>query len=130
MTENQALPSVKIEIGGKEFSLLYSIYAFAKLKKVAGLNALKGEVDFLDPNHLLYFLWAGIISNHEQYDGDLIDGRPDATLARSLREIGSMLTIRNMNEIGSSLQSAFVNATASGEEVEKKSGGKKGEKKA
>jgi hypothetical protein len=129
MTENQALPSVKIEIAGKEFSLLYSIYAFAKLKKVAGLNALKGEVDFMDPNHLLYFLWAGLISNHEEFDGDLIDGRPDSQLSAALRNVGSMLTIRNMNEIGSSLQKAFTNATGTGKEEGEKAEGKKSAKK-
>lgn len=128
MTENQALPVVRIEIGGKEYSLLYSIYAFAKLKKVAGLNALKGEVDFMDPNHLLYFLWAGLISNHEEFDGELIDGRPDAKLAAAIRQVGSLLTIRDINEIGTSLQKAFINATGAATET-KKGEGKKGEKK-
>jgi hypothetical protein len=129
MTENQALPTVKIEIGGAEYSLLYSIYAFVKLQKVAGINALKGEVDFMDPSHLLYFLWAGIISHHEEFDGEMIDGRPDAKLAAALRTVGSMITISNMSRIGDSLRKAFQNATGSVSEEDKKGEGKKGGKK-
>ena len=61
MTENQALPTVKIQLGGEEYELYYPILALARLKRVWGINAMKGEVDFQDPTHLLYFLWAGLI---------------------------------------------------------------------
>lgn len=120
MSENQALPTVKVEIGGKEFILHYSIYAFAKLKKVAKINALKGEVDYQDPDHLLYFLWAGLISEHPELDGDMIDGKPDKALASALRQIGTALTIPSLNSIAARVKAAFNSATGMADE---KSGG-------
>ena len=72
MNENIALPKVKIMIGGEEFVLTFTLYAFAKLKKLFGINALKGELDFYDPEQALYFLWAGLISEQPQFDGTVI----------------------------------------------------------
>lgn len=129
MTENQALPGVGIELGGKEYQLIFTLYAFAKLKKVAQINALKGEVDFMDPSHLLYFLWAGLISNHPEFDGDLIDGKPDKSLSSALRTLGAQLTLQKMGEIGKSVREAFSEATTIPDEPEAE-GGKKKEKKA
>jgi hypothetical protein len=114
MTENQALPSVKIEINSKEYTLLYTLYAFAKLKKIGNLNALKGEVDFNDPEHVLYFLWSGLVSHHPELDGDLIDGKPDKNLAAALKDLGTYLTISKMNELGKAIREAFTAATRSG----------------
>lgn len=110
MTENQALPTVKVEIGGKEYILHYSIYAFAKLKKVAKINALKGEVDYQDPDHLLYFLWAGLISEQPELDGELVDGKPDKNLETALRQLGTALTIVKLNKIADLVKSAFNSA--------------------
>jgi hypothetical protein len=115
MTENQALPGVKVEIGGEEYTILFSLYAFAKLKKVIGINALKGEVDFYDPDHLLYFLWAGLITCHPDLDGELIEGRPDKQMQSALRKLGSQLTLDKMSKLGAAIRKAFSNATQSGE---------------
>lgn len=112
MSENQALPTVRIAIGEEEYSLCFTLLSFAKLKKVAKINALKGEIDFMDPEHLLYFLWAGLISNHPEFDGEVIDGKPDKSLAAGLRKLGTLLTLQNMGEIGKSVRAAFSIATS------------------
>jgi len=114
MNENIALPKVKIMIGGEEFVLTFTLYAFAKLKKLFGINALKGELDFYDPEQALYFLWAGLISEQPQFDGDLIDGRPDKQLAEALKKLGTALTISELFKLGASIKQAFDNATSSG----------------
>jgi hypothetical protein len=113
MTENQALPGVKIELSGSEYELVFNLYAFAKLKKVANLNAFKGEIDFMNPDQLLYFLWAGILTNHPEFDGDNIDGHPDERLSTALRQLGIMLTIDKMSYVGQVIREAFANATKS-----------------
>lgn len=115
MTENQALPSVKIEIGGQEYTLLYTLYAFAKLQKIGNINALKGDVDFGNPEHVLYFLWAGLISHHPELDGELIEGRPDKALSETLRKLGTYLTIEKLQELGAAVRLAFQNATQTSE---------------
>lgn len=111
MTENQALPTVKISLGGSEYELTFTLYSFAKLKKVKGINALKGEVDFSNPDHLLSFLWAGLIVNHEEFDGELIDGRPDKALSAALRKLGKHLTLNKIAEVGQAIRQAFESAT-------------------
>jgi len=111
MTENQALPGVIIELDGRQYELIYNLYAFYQLKTVANLNALKGEVDFMNPEQLLYFLWAGLITYHEELDGDLVNGKPDQTLAAGLKKVGKMLTMDKMSYIGNVIREAFTNAT-------------------
>jgi len=111
MTENQALPGVIIELDGRQYELIYNLYAFYQLKTVANLNALKGEVDFMNPEQLLYFLWAGLITHHEELDGDLVNGKPDQALAAGLKKVGKMLTMDKMSYIGNVIREAFTNAT-------------------
>jgi hypothetical protein len=125
MTENQALPGVKIELSGSEFELVFNLYAFAKLKKVANLNAFKGEIDFMNPDQLLYFLWAGLLTNHPEFDGDTIDGRPDERLSTALRKLGIMLTIDKMSYVGRIIREAFANATKSPSAGKSETKGKK-----
>lgn len=128
MTENQALPGVKIEVGNEQYTLLFSLYAFAKLKKVAQINALKGEVDFLDPDHILYFLWAGLITNHPEFDGELVGGVPDKDLSSALRKLGTHLTFDKMKGIGDAIRQAFANATGTGSKDDAKEPTTKGKK--
>lgn len=111
MTEDKALPIVKIKIGEAEYSLLYSMYALGKLKKVAKINALKGEVDILDPDHILFFLWAGLITNHPEFDGEMIAEQPDKKLGDALKKLGTILTFKSFNSIGSAIKEAFNRAT-------------------
>lgn len=111
MSEERAIPTIKIKINGEELTLLYSMYALGKLKKIFGINALKGEIDILDPEHIVYFLWAGLISNHPEYDGDAIQGQPDKKLSEALKKLGSALTFRAFNDLGQAIRQAFDAAT-------------------
>jgi two-component sensor histidine kinase len=65
----------------------------------------------MNPEQLLYFLWAGLITYHEELDGDLVNGKPDQTLAAGLKKVGKMLTMDKMSYIGNVIREAFTNAT-------------------
>ena len=132
MTENQALlsakqvrPGVKIELDGKVFELVFNVLAFQKLETVANINAWKGNVDLMSPTQLLWFMWAGLITNHPEFEGDLIDGRPDAKLSEALRTIGEMLTMDKMEQIGRIIREAFSISTKGPSNEKAGSSGKK-----
>lgn len=110
--ETTALADYSIELDGVDYTIEYSLYSFAKLQKVFGVNALAGELDFNNPEHLLYFLWAGLITHNEEFDGNLMpDGAQDAVLRKAIRTLGSYLTLERMNKISGLLVGAF-NASA------------------
>jgi len=104
-----ALADYSIELNGENYCIEYSLYSFAKLQKTFGINALAGELDFHNPEHVLYFLWAGLITHHEDFDGNLMpDGSQDAVLRQSIRTLGSYLTLERMNKVSGLLIGAFT----------------------
>lgn len=104
-----ALADYSIELDGENYTIEYSLYSFAKLQKTFGVNALAGELDFNNPEHLLYFLWAGLITHHEEWDGNLLpDGSQDAVLRKAIRTLGSYLTLERMNKVSGLLIGAFT----------------------
>jgi hypothetical protein len=118
---DEALPEYSLKIGEKTYKLEYSLYSFAKLKKAFGINAMAGQVDFNDPEHVLYFLWAGLITHDRSLDGNVFpDGNLDDQLESAVRMLGTFLTLSKMREVSALVMEAFLASTGATEPVKKK----------
>jgi len=109
-TDSKALPSEAIELESRTFTVQFTMYSLLKFKRLTGKNILKGDLDSREPEDMIHFLWAGLLAHEPDLDGEVIDGKPDATLQKNLDRVAKMMTFDKFAEIGRVLNKAFLNA--------------------
>lgn len=104
----KAMSVMEVQLGGETRRVEYTLYSIARLKQLTGKNAMKGEVDTKEPDQLIAFAWAGLISHDKELDGGIVDGKPDEKLAGVLKEVGRWVSFERLHDIMNVFSTAFL----------------------
>lgn len=107
---NQARPEVKIELGGVLRRLHFGLYAFSQLEKLLGKNPITEKINLNSLNTQMYYVWAGLVENWTDLDGEIIDGKPDENVRNGLKQISKLVTPAKFKEVMEAVGTAYSNA--------------------
>lgn len=107
---NQALPDVKVELGGVLRRLHFGLHAFIQLEKLLGKNPITDKVNLNSLSTQMYYVWAGLIEYWPEIDGDVVEGRPDESIRNGLRQVSKLVTPSRFKDVMESVGTAYKNA--------------------
>jgi hypothetical protein len=107
---SQARPEVKLELGGILRRIHFGLYAFSQLEKLLGKNPITDKVNLNSLNTQIYYVWAGLVENWPELDGEIIDGRPDENVRNGLKQVSKLVTPAKFKDVMESVGTAYKNA--------------------
>ena len=119
MSENKALPKIKMDILGGEYLLRYSMHSVAQIKKLTGVNLLDQKVTLNDPELIIALLWGALITDQKQFDGYFTNGVPDDRVKEVIAMIGRELDGEKLQAAAVKIGIAFQNCFMRGSEAKK-----------
>lgn len=103
----KALPTRTITLAGKVYTVEYDLYAVTQLNACCKKNVFREGFSPTDPDQLIPFLWAGLIRHQkEQFDGEIVDGKPSEKVLASMKEISQLVPF----DLFQSVLAVFMNA--------------------
>ncbi|CAK0779010.1 hypothetical protein CCP3SC15_610013 [Gammaproteobacteria bacterium] len=124
---DKALPGVFIELGGEKRKLEFSWHAVCQFYRLTGKHVLLDKVDGRDPRTIIKLLWAGLIQNWPELNGEIHEvNSPDEKVKAGLAKLESLLTF----EVVSTANEKVLEAIAQAIPQPKKEAAGKGESQA
>jgi hypothetical protein len=121
MNAHKVNPVVRVNLGGEERTLCYTLWAALQVEKLTGKNLLTGQLDSASPRDLILLIWAGLLDGMPQFDGDVdSDGKPDASISAAIKQVGTWVNLANLGEIGVGVRKAINAASGDSKESSEK----------
>src|ERR1043166_640154 len=106
MSENQVLPSVEIELGGKPRRLVFDFNAQAAFEKVTGVSVFDNKAMRTSSRIVRALLWAELLHFDEKVSFDEF-GEILTPPELGLNAVGSLITNANLREVNRKVLEAY-----------------------
>jgi hypothetical protein len=106
LSDNQILPSVSIELGGKTRRLVFDFNAQAVFEKVTGISVFDAKATRVSSRMVRAMLWAQLLHFDEQVRFDEY-GEIVTSPEISLRQAGALVTIDTLREVQTKCLEAY-----------------------